>query len=108
MERIGTREEGFDVTALQANPASFEECALRPPAGLWLVFELELEDEEVCELVHDHLMLLVPWCPPWKDELCEATQQGQQWMDNAEYGKNKNKSPFSMIYSHLLATHVEI
>ena len=58
MERIGTREEGFDVTALQANPASFEECALRPTAGLWLVFELELEDEEVCGLVHDHLMLL--------------------------------------------------
>ncbi len=93
MERIGTREEGFDVTALQANPASFEECALRPTAGLWLMFELELEDEEVCELVHDHLMLLVPWCPPWKDELCGATQQGLHGWILLSMAKNRNKSP---------------
>ena len=32
------------------DPASFEERTLRPTDGLWLVFELELEDEEVCDL----------------------------------------------------------
>ena len=28
----------------------------RPTAGLWLMLEIELEAEEVCGLVQDHLM----------------------------------------------------
>ena len=56
------------------NPASFEECALRPTAGIWLVLEHALETAEVRGLVHDHLTFLVLWCPPWEGELCGATQ----------------------------------
>ena len=31
--------------------------------------ELEVEAEEVCGQVHDHLMLFVPRCPPCEGEL---------------------------------------
>ena len=43
---------------VKCNPASFEECALRPTAGIWLVLEHALETAEVRGLVHDHLMFL--------------------------------------------------